>query len=256
AVGGRADGQRCGGDRGQRPHPAMTEPPAGGREVRAAGDRSLAAERVSDSVVSTGDHSPIDARRIRLDSAAVPAPSGVDAPAGVHGLPPLGRTPFVGRGDELDQLAAVLESGSGVIAQAVAGLGGGGKTEVALRHGWGGRGGWRHGWACRDGYRLVWWITDDTPAAVEAGLAGLAYRLLPVLQAATTAAEAAGWAVGWLQTHRGCLLVLDNVEQPADILHLLGQVDGTHVLVTTRRDLGWQRYGLVPLRLGVLHPAA
>src|SRR5262249_14313814 len=43
----------------------------------------------------------------------------------------------------------------------------------------------------------------------------------------------------------------------ADVQRLLGQVDGTHVLVTTHRDLGWQRYGLVPLRLGVLDtPAA
>src|SRR5262249_54058341 len=80
--------------------------------------------------------------------------------------------------------------------------------------GWGRRG-WpgyelalRHGWACKDRSRLVWWVTADTPAAVEAGLAGLAYRLLPALQTVTTPAEAAGWAVGWLQTHRGSLLVL------------------------------------------------
>src|SRR5262249_58941467 len=138
---------------------ARPEPRGGGGGVRAAGARSRGAEQVSDSVVSRGDHSPIDARRIRLDSAGVPAPSGVDAPAGVHGLPPLGGTPFVGRGDALDQLAAVLESGSGVVAQAVAGLGGVGKTELALRHAWAGK----------DRYRLGWGSTAGTPAAGGAG---------------------------------------------------------------------------------------
>jgi hypothetical protein len=154
--------------------------------------------------------------------------------------------PFVGRGTELDALAGVLAAGSGVIAQAVAGLGGVGKTELALRH----------AWACRDRYRLVWWVTADTPANIQAGLAALAYRLVPVLQTATTAEQAAGWAVGWLQTHPGALLLLDNVEQPADTQQLLGQLAGTHVLVTIRRDLGWQRFGLTPVRLGVLAPPA
>src|SRR5262249_60763630 len=97
------------------------------------------------------------------------APSGGAGRVGGQGLPPLGGTPFVGRGDGLERLAAVLESGSGVVAQAVAGLGGVGKTELALRH----------AWACKDRYRLVWWITADTPAAVEAGLAGLGYPLRP-----------------------------------------------------------------------------
>jgi hypothetical protein len=223
----------------------VTGQPAGGREVRAAGARSVAAEQIS-GAVTAGDHSPIDARQIRLDAAAVPAPAAVEAASSVQNLPARSAAPFVGRGTELDALVGVLASGSGVIAQAVAGLGGVGKTELALRH----------ARACRDRYRLVWWVTADTPDNIQAGLAALAYRLVPVLQTATTAEQAAGWAVGWLQTHPGAPLILDNVEQPADTQQLLGQLAGTHVLVTTRRDLGWQRFGLTPVRLGVLDPPA
>ena len=75
-----------------------------------------------------------------------------------------------------------------------------------------------------------------------------------------TLADAQAWALGWLQTHRGWLLVLDNVEDVADIEPLLGQVAGRgRVVVTTRRNLGtarWVRLGLTPLRLGVLDRAA
>jgi tetratricopeptide (TPR) repeat protein len=48
------------------------------------------------------------------------------------------------------------------------------------------------------------------------------------------------------------LLILDNVEDPGDIASLLGSVEGGHVLVTSRRDIGWDSQGLTPIRLRVL----
>jgi hypothetical protein len=101
----------------------------------------------------------------------------------------------------------------------------------------------------------VWWITAVDAAAVEAGLAGLAARLCPVTAEALSAADAACWATGWLQAHDRWLLVLDNVEDPADVEPLLGQVAGGHVIVASRMDADWGRLaGLVPL--GVLAPEA
>jgi tetratricopeptide (TPR) repeat protein len=196
------------------------------------------------SAVPSGDHSPVDARQVHLDTGAVPAPAEVEAAPDVQNLPAQPEAPFVGRDSELDALAGVPESG--VVAQAIVGVDGVGKTELVLRH----------AWAHRDRYPLVWWVTADTSASIQAGLAELAYRLVPVLQTETTAGHAAEWAVGWLQCHPGVLLVLDNVEQPADIEQLLGRLAGTHVLVTTRRDLGWQPLGLATVPLGVLDPAA
>ena len=58
---------------------------------------------------------------------------------------------------------------------------------------------------------------------------------------------------GWLQGHDRWLLILDNVEDPADVEPLLGQLRGGHVVLTTRRDADWQRLA-APVRLDVLDP--
>ncbi|WP_275410937.1 DUF4062 domain-containing protein, partial [Paractinoplanes rishiriensis] len=164
---------------------------------------------------------------------------------GVDNLP-MGSAVFEGR--DLARLAGLLDgAGGAVVGQAaVYGLGGIGKTELAIHYA-------RN---YRDRYGLVWWVTADTAENVALGLAALAGRLRP----ADTLADAQAWALSWLQTHRGWLLVLDNVEDLADIEPLLGQVAGRgHVVVTTRRELGtarWARLGLAPLRLEVLDRAA
>ena len=72
---------------------------------------------------------------------------------------------------------------------------------------------------------------------------------------AGTTGDAAGWATGWLQAHDRWLLILDNVEDPADVEPLLGQLGGGHVIVTSRRDADWGRLA-DPVRLDVLDPAA
>ena len=75
------------------------------------------------------------------------------------------------------------------------------------------------------------------------------------LHQVSTVADGYVWALGWLQSHSGWLLVLDNVEDPAAVAELLGTVQGHgRVIVTTRRDLGpvWSEFGLVPLRLLLL----
>ena len=94
------------------------------------------------------------------------------------------------------------------------------------------------------------------PAQVEAGLAGLAGRLCPLVAVAGTTGDAAGWAIGVAAGRMtGWLLILDNVEDPADVEPLLGQLGGGHVIVTSRRDADWGRLA-DPVQLDVLDPAA
>ncbi|GFJ76448.1 NB-ARC domain-containing protein [Phytohabitans houttuyneae] len=169
----------------------------------------------------------------------IPAP-----PAGLVGLPKPARRVFVGRADPLDELDELVRAGAGVVAQAVHGLGGVGKTELALQYAH------RH----YDRYRVVWWVAAETPETVEAGLAQLAFRLHPGVQVIATQTEAATWAVGWLQSHDGWLLVLDNVEHRRQVEPLLGQLSRGHVLITTRRDVGWEDITDGCLRLDVLPP--
>jgi tetratricopeptide (TPR) repeat protein len=174
----------------------------------------------------------------------VPSPGEVAALPGTHNLPRPAARVFVGREEAAGLLRGALGSdGGAVVIQAVFGLGGVGKSELALHH----------AAACRADYSLIWWITAEDGEQIEAGLAGLAGRLCRPVATTGTTADAAAWAVGWLQAHQGWLLILDNVNDPADAGALLGELTGGHVVITTRRDAGWDKIA-VPVRLDVLDP--
>jgi tetratricopeptide (TPR) repeat protein len=208
-------------------------------EVRAEGERSVAAHTISGTVVVTGDHATVLAGGVSLRPAAE-----VAAPAGVANLPRPPSPVFLGRAAALAEVAAALAAaGGGVVGQAVHGLGGVGKTEVALHY----------AAENRDRYALVWWVSADTPEGIALGLAGLARRLHPAGPLLANLADAADWALAWLQSHAGWLLVLDNVEDPAHIEALAAQLGGGHLLVTSRRAVDWSRLGLRAVRLGVLN---
>ncbi|MEU4333958.1 FxSxx-COOH system tetratricopeptide repeat protein [Micromonospora lupini] len=195
--------------------------------------------------MQTGDR----ARVIQSQSVTLGRPQEVPVPAPkLIGLPKPPARSFVGRQSELASLAAVMANGSGVVAQsqAVHGLGGVGKSELALQYAF-------HHHAK---YSIVWWITADSPLSIENGLADLAHRLHPDSESIATNQESARWTLGWLQAHSDWLLVLDNVEHRADIEPLLGQVADGHILITTRRDVGWEEITDGCLRVEVLAPSA
>ena len=187
-----------------------------------------------------------DNRRVELAAGSVPHPAAVGLARPVAGLPRRPVRVFKGRGEALGVLARALGArGGAVVTQAVYGLGGVGKSELALQY----------ADAHHGDYGLVWWITAVEPRQVETGLASLAGRLCPLVAVVGTTGDAAGWATGWLQSHDQWLLILDNVEDSADIEPLLGQLSGGHVIVTSRRDADWGRLA-DPVQLDVLDPAA
>ncbi|WP_327660904.1 MULTISPECIES: tetratricopeptide repeat protein [unclassified Streptomyces] len=148
---------------------------------------------------------------------------------------------FVGRAGELCALDAAFTEGGEVVVHAVHGLGGIGKSALAAR------------WAAERPEAVRWWITADSTAAVDAGLAGLARALHPGL-AGQPAEEQTETAVRWLAGHDRWLLVLDNVEDPAHIRPLLDRIPGGRVLITSRRATGWH-HDATSIRLGILTPA-
>ncbi|MFC4115116.1 FxSxx-COOH system tetratricopeptide repeat protein [Nonomuraea zeae] len=167
-------------------------------------------------------------------------------PEALVGLPRLPVASFVGREQALSALREALATGPGVISQAIVGLGGVGKSELALQYAH------RH----RADYRLVWWMEAESPAHVQAGLAGLTRAMVAgvdsVAAEQATTEEAAAWALAWLGTRTGWLVVFDNVEEVADVEPHLAWLARGHVLITTRRDIGWPQRGITPLRLEVL----
>jgi tetratricopeptide (TPR) repeat protein len=156
-------------------------------------------------------------------------------------LPP--RNPaFTGRQDLLDRLHASLRPGKAaavVQAHALHGLGGVGKTQLALEYAY------RH---VRD-YDLIWWVVAEQPAAIPGQLVALARRL--GIPEATEQAETVQVLWDELRQRDRWLLILDNAEGPdtptglgaplARLADLLPRMTGGHVLVTSR-DASWDQH--------------
>ena len=71
--------------------------------------------------------------------------------------------------------------------------------------------------------QLTWWITAAAPADIDAGLAALAVALQPALSGVLPLEALREGAVQWLAAHRGWLVILDNVTDPADVAPLLAR---------------------------------
>jgi len=201
---------------------------------------------VNQGIVSTGDNATIDARTIHLPAEAVRAPAEVAAARGLHNLPAPRNPVFVDRQQDLAELDVALSQEPPVSPPVVHGLGGTGKTTLALH--------FAH--SNRDRYNPIWWIPADSPTSITTGLAGLAARLNPYGNlTAKTSAEAAAWAIGWLQAHPGWLLVFDDADSPHNIESVLGSLPAGRHLITSRRATGWHRTAR-PLPLAPLPPDA
>jgi Domain of unknown function (DUF4062)/Tetratricopeptide repeat len=147
---------------------------------------------------------------------------------------------FTGRGTILDRLHDGL-TGDGtavVLARAVYGLGGVGKTQVALEY--------AHRF--KADYHLIWWINAEQPLEITLALAELAGRL--GVQFSDNAAEMAASALEQLRRDIAgrWLLIFDNAEDPEDLAPFLPTGSG-HILITSRNQ-AWTRHG-EPVELDV-----
>jgi len=164
----------------------------------------------------------------------------------LHNLPypPLGDL-LKGRDEELRKLAEGLEAAGGSIVQHLVlyGLGGIGKTRLAVEHTW------------ASGYNAAFFIQAVTPAGLRTGLASLARADLLNLGERKAEDETVHAVLGWLKTNPGWLLILDNVDTPeaeSEVLALLPGLTGGRVLITSRLQrwplwVHTQPLGTIPL---------
>ncbi|GCD97541.1 FxSxx-COOH system tetratricopeptide repeat protein [Embleya hyalina] len=140
---------------------------------------------------------------------------------------------FTGRDDILERLRDQLAKGAtAVLPQALHGLGGVGKTQVALEY--------AHRFAAD--YDIIWWVSAEQAQGVAAQLARLGVRL--ELSTGENVGDAAATVLQSLQQgepYDRWLVIYDNADEPASLANLMpqGSVNG-HVLVTSRNDL-WAR---------------
>jgi len=136
---------------------------------------------------------------------------------------------FTGRNSVLDILRNQLTAkGSAVVLPvALHGLGGVGKTQVALEY--------AHRF--KSDYDLVWWINAEVPDFINTSLGGLAERL--GMRVGDSLPDAARDALEFLRLGRApyqrWLLIYDNARDPAELRDFIPDGPG-HVLITSRNQ--------------------
>jgi hypothetical protein len=129
---------------------------------------------------------------------------------------------FVGRDATLALLRERLRSDGAAVVQALHGLGGVGKTQVAVEY----------AYRYAGSYDLAWWVNAEEAGLIGEQFAALAAELGLAAPHADTA-SAAGALYAHLRGHGRWLLIFDNAESPADLHGRLPAGPG-HILVTSR----------------------
>ena len=173
--------------------------------------------------------------RRRAEVAARPG----SAAAPIWHVPYRRNVSFTGREGLLEELHHTLAPAAAV---ALTGLGGIGKTQLALEYAY------RH----RDEYRVVWWVRAGDEATLAADYAGLAAALgLPEREAKKQAAVVAAVRL-WLEQNTGWLLVFDNADSREEVRDCVPQSQGA-VIITSREPI-WSGVA-TPFGLAELAPA-
>jgi len=145
---------------------------------------------------------------------------------------------FVGRDQEMTALSATLAPGSRtVITQAISGLGGIGKTQLAAHV--------AHATANR--FQIIWWIEAERRATIDASLRSLGKALRigedPSSEDVLAKLSSLDPSVNWI-------LIYDNVDSPASLQRMLPTRGSGVVLITTRYQ-DWPAWASV-INLGPL----
>ncbi|MCK2214325.1 FxSxx-COOH system tetratricopeptide repeat protein [Actinomadura sp. ATCC 31491] len=149
-------------------------------------------------------------------------------------VPPRNKN-FTGRQELLEKLRAGMTAEARgqvtvvipqVLPHALHGLGGVGKTQMAVEY----------AYRYRGEYDLVWWISADQRVLIRSSLASLAPHLGLPDAAAIGVEDAANAALDALRRGKPYdrwLLIFDNADEPEEILDIIPNGPG-HVLITSR----------------------
>jgi transcriptional regulator with XRE-family HTH domain len=145
---------------------------------------------------------------------------------------------FTGREDLLAEVRQHLQAGHAAVAQALFGMGGVGKTQLAAEY--------AHLFA--DDYDVAWWINAEQAGLIGDQVTSLGQALGCVPAGAPSEAARAA-VLAELRQQERWLLIFDNATVPADVMPWLPGGDG-HVLITSR-ERGWDEVA-APVEVDVL----
>ncbi len=152
---------------------------------------------------------------------------------------------FKGREGEMQRLREALAGGgrAAVTAKAIHGLGGVGKTRLALEY----------GVAREDHYTALLFLSGETPAALEASIQSLGGVLRLPGHEELNEDERRAEVLGWLRQNPGWFLVIDNLDTPQALKaaeELLAHMAHGDAVVTSRLANFSARF--TPLEVDVL----
>lgn len=172
----------------------------------------------------------IQAGVLALERKASSVPAVIDGrrrEAGMDRLTrfPLPRNPnFAQREDLLAKMQEWRGGIDGVAVQILSGMGGVGKTQLALEY----------AYRQQENCQLVWWIVSDTAASIKSGLTSLASELLRTGRNSATGGDLMLSSRDWLEQNRQWLLIFDNVLTPDAIVDLLPRVGHGDIVITSQ----------------------
>jgi hypothetical protein len=195
-----------------------------------------------------------EARRVLLEAVrgpsrpgqapAFPSSTGGSGPRHPGTLPRVWNVPprnaiFTGRDTMLVAVRERLLAGDRAVVQALHGMGGVGKTQLAIEY--------AHQFA--GSYDVVWWIPAERAGLIVNQVAALA-AALGCAERDAQAPAAADAAVANLRTRDRWLLLFDNAGAARDLLRWLPGGTAGHVLITTRTS-GWHEIAATPVEVDV-----
>jgi tetratricopeptide (TPR) repeat protein len=188
-------------------------------------------------VVAEGIRRVIEEHIERRIAEAAARPGSTAAP--IWRVPYRRNVSFTGREGLLEELRRALTRGAAV---ALTGLGGIGKTQLALEYAY------RH----RDEYRVVWWVRAEDEATLAADYAELAAALGLAEREAKEQAVVVAAVRLWLEQNAGWLLVFDNAGSRTVVRDYVPQ--GRGAVIITSREPVWTGVA-TPFGLELLAPA-
>ncbi|MFF0789318.1 FxSxx-COOH system tetratricopeptide repeat protein [Streptomyces spiralis] len=158
-------------------------------------------------------------------SQPVPTVARTDAPPRLWGNVPQRNRNFTGREELLEQLSRRLTEGTtAVLPEALHGMGGVGKSQIAIEHVYR---------RSRD-YRLIWWIPAEQTNLIVQSLIELGEQMNLRAGADRSAVPAVLEALRVGEPYSNWLLVFDNAENPHEVRQFFPNDGPGRVLVTSR----------------------
>lgn len=175
---------------------------------------------------------------IRPSFPGAPKRSITNRPTFPGALPPLWTVPhrrnpnFTGREELLQELREKLTSGQpAALTQAIHGLGGVGKTQIAIEY----------AFRYAGYYDAVLWVRAEEPTTLAADFAGLGNELGIAEPDARNQDVVVKAVLRWLRDNPRWLLVFDNAPGGKQISEYLPQGQDGHIIITSR-SLNWRQY--------------